>query len=696
MFGTPVAGEVITLRDSFGAIIATTTTDTLGAYTFTGLLAGSYTVDGPGIAGPVTLPETLVAGAALTGVDFTTPTGAISGTVSVDNTHAPLAGVTVELVDSLGVVVASAVTAADGTYTLPNLAPGVYTVRETIPTVWAFGALSPTGTRTVTVAGGSTSSATDLSVKGSTLSGQVLFQGSNMPAAGSTVTIVNTSTGVTTVLPVAADGTYRLADLPADPYTVTVTPPAGYSVGNLPATVTPTPGAGATVSNVDFNVLGAAISGQVLRADLTPLPGTTVHLLNASGIEIATAAAGPDGSYAFSDLPAGSYTVTADGVTTRRSVAPTAGEVVPHQDFQLANAYSAESSRLDSSLPVVRLIDTRITGNKPAAGEITRVHVADDAVAAVFQLTSDNGVAPGYMTAYSCTAQVPLASNVNFPAMWPSSSLVTIPLDANGDVCVYVSQSVNVVIDRMAVYRLSPIAAEGRFIPMAPTRLLDTRGPDGGGRFDWNETRTYQATGVPAGAQAVVINLTGTNAVGGYVSAFPAGATWNITSSLNLLDDQDETRANMVIVPLSADGKFSILSQRPADIVIDVEGYYTGTNAEVSTTGLYVPRNPTRLLDTREAGSRPADSTLVTDLTELGAPANVSGLALTITHIANDAGYVTAYPADETRPLASIVNGTNGTIKPNLWQGYTSNGKLAIYTQSNSELVLDLAGFFTS
>ena len=44
-----------------------------------------------------------------------------------------IGGVTVELLDSHGTVIASTTTAADGTFAFPNLAPGMYSVRETDP-----------------------------------------------------------------------------------------------------------------------------------------------------------------------------------------------------------------------------------------------------------------------------------------------------------------------------------------------------------------------------------------------------------------------------------------------------------------------------------------------------------------------------------------------------------------------------------
>jgi uncharacterized repeat protein (TIGR01451 family) len=62
---------------------------------------------------------------------FATQTRAVSGTVTADG--AGLGGVTLEIVDDTGSVVATSTTAADGTYAADGLAPGAYTVRVVTP-----------------------------------------------------------------------------------------------------------------------------------------------------------------------------------------------------------------------------------------------------------------------------------------------------------------------------------------------------------------------------------------------------------------------------------------------------------------------------------------------------------------------------------------------------------------------------------
>ncbi len=127
--GAVTSGVTVTLS---GASSATTTTGANGAYSFTGLADGSYTVT-PSLAGHTFTPASLavtVAGADVTGRSFVAaavppPTHAISGAVS----GAVTSGVTVTLA---GAQAASTTTDASGSYTFPGLADGDYTVTPSL------------------------------------------------------------------------------------------------------------------------------------------------------------------------------------------------------------------------------------------------------------------------------------------------------------------------------------------------------------------------------------------------------------------------------------------------------------------------------------------------------------------------------------------------------------------------------------
>ena len=112
--------------------------------------------------------------------------------------------------------------------------------------------------------------------------------------------------------------------------------------------------------------------------------------------------------------------------------------------------------------------------------------------------------------------------------------------------------------------------------------------------------------GVPAsGASAVAMVLTGTDAVGGgFATAWPTGQALPNASVLNLAPG--DTRANLVVVPIGAGGKVSLQTSLGMHLIADVAGWFTNASQPASTSGLFVPITPTRLLDTPPA--RPGDA----------------------------------------------------------------------------------------
>jgi hypothetical protein len=78
---------------------------------------------------------------------------------------------------------------------------------------------------------------------------------------------------------------------------------------------------------------------------------------------------------------------------------------------------------------------------------------------------------------------------------------------------------------------------------------------------------------VPAGATAVIANVTATNTTAwGFLSAWPTGSAQPSSSNLNFLGGQ--TVPNLVMLKLGAGGQLSILNGRgSANVIVDVMGY---------------------------------------------------------------------------------------------------------------------------
>ena len=120
----------------------------------------------------------------------------------------------------------------------------------------------------------------------------------------------------------------------------------------------------------------------------------------------------------------------------------------------------------------------------------------------------------------------------------------------------------------------------GLFVPVTPSRLLDSRELPLGARPGHNRTAQVPVAGrfgLPAtGIGAVVVNATATDTAGiGFFTVWPAQTYRPTTSSLNATHT-GQTIANHVITPVSTGG-FSFYTQTGSHLVVDIAGWYTGT-----------------------------------------------------------------------------------------------------------------------
>ncbi len=166
-------------------------------------------------------------------------------------------------------------------------------------------------------------------------------------------------------------------------------------------------------------------------------------------------------------------------------------------------------------------------------------------------------------------------------------------------------------------------------------------------------------------------------------------------------DAAGQTRSASTIVPVSSTG-FKVYTQAGDHVIVDVTGYFTGQAADRSTDGLFVATTPTRLVDTRlvasptggprlwDHGAREFDPTSVTR-----GPVGAIATNITVTNT-EDSGYVVAYPAGTTQPLASNVNYDSGAMTvatSSIVQ--TSTAGVATYTLEATHLIIDVTGWFT-
>jgi hypothetical protein len=361
---TPIGNVTVSLyRDvnangiaDAGELIGSDVTATDGSYSFGGLPAGAYLVTETNPAGAVSVTDVdgMPNGADRIAVSLTVAdvTGrnfldkgvalhSISGKVT-DGTN-PIPGVIITLKNGAGAVIVTETTAGDGTYSLPNLPDGNYTVVETNPvgTTGGSDADGPANTNDViavalvgadkanqdftdTLAAGSLHSISGVVLKAAA-AGNTTFSLGDTPIANVTVSLfldINANgiaesgelitTGVT-----LTDGSYSFGGLPAGTYLVTETNPAGaVSVTDVDGTLNGTDriavtlaGADATGRNfLDDGITLHGISG-IVTDGTNPIPGVLITLKNGAGAVLQTTSSAADGSYSFGNLPDGTYTV---------------------------------------------------------------------------------------------------------------------------------------------------------------------------------------------------------------------------------------------------------------------------------------------------------------------------------------------------------------------------------------------------
>ena len=354
-----------------GSVVATTTTDADGNYSFTRLAAGDYTVKvtKAGAIADLTQTEDPDATKDSTSGTVTLNAGnpvqeninfgyvkkhAISGTVYLDQNRDKTkdggdiaqSGVTVKLVDASGAVVATTTTDADGNYSFTGLNDGTYTVQvdKTGPLASTEQTEDPSGngdsrSQAITF----TRSDPDVTnvnfgyAEDYTVSGTVYYDKDRSETlnngepgfGGVTVNLLDEAGATVATTTTKADGTYSFAKLPAGKYTVKVEP--SDLLKKLEQTEDPdgtkdhTSGVvqvnhdNPSVQNVNFGyATNYTIKGTIYRdADRSEsledgeklYQGVTVDLLDASGNVVATTTTDAHGAYAFTNLEEGTYKV---------------------------------------------------------------------------------------------------------------------------------------------------------------------------------------------------------------------------------------------------------------------------------------------------------------------------------------------------------------------------------------------------
>jgi spore germination protein YaaH len=483
-----------------------------------------------------------------------------------------------------------------------------------------------------------------------------------------------------------------------------------------------------------------------LATHFTLIPSAPMSVAACPGDGFAVVSWGPAGS---SGGPITGYTVTPSPSAAAVNTGPRAGSVtVPGLTNGTAYTFSVTASNqfgpgqaLTSnsitpgpsaqawpgqlnSLSPSRLLDTRIgqggfttlgPGQSIDLPVLGRNGVPANGVAAVIlNLTATNPTGHGFITAFPGGACRPFASSLNFSPGRTIANLVEEAIGANGTVSLFNGSAgtVDLVVDVNGWVATAPgtSGGAGRFQPMAPVRIADTRIGVGLSTLAPHQTVTLIVAGhggVPgSGAAAVALNLTVTNpTAGGFLTAFPAGTTLPVAASVNY--SPGETVPDRAVLALSQQGAVSFYngSTGTIDLVADLNGWFTGATGAASG-GLYSGPTTVRLLDTRDGTggfSAPVagHGTLALPVTGAfgipGSGAKAVVLHVTVTNPQN-IGFLTAYPGATSTPLAADLNFTPGLTTANLVVvAVGSDGKVVFYNGSmgSADLIVDLVGWYS-
>ena len=444
--------------------------------------------------------------------------------------------------------------------------------------------------------------------------------------------------------------------------------------------------------------------------------------------------------------------------------------------------YRAASSSLQF-YPVApcRLVDTRgaaagfngiapFSGPSIASGATLTIPVQSTTEASTNTTPAPCGTIPSTAQAYSFNITVvPHASGaVDYVSLWPAGSskpfvstlndlqgaivanAAIVPAGTpSGGISVYNSgpSTTDVIIDMNGYF--APPSTGLQFFPVAPCRLVDTRGaaagfngidPFAGPSITAGQTLTIpvQSTAeagddttpapcgtIPSTAQAYSFNLTVVPHAGAvdYVTLWPSGAAKPYVSTVD--DPEGLIVANAAIVPAgTSSGGVSVYNFGPAttDVVIDMNGYF----APPATSLQFYPVAPCRLVDTRGAaagftGNAPfsgpsisAGGTLtipVQSAAEASAdttpapcgtiPSTAQAYSFNLTVVPHSSAvvdYVTLWPSGSTKPYVSTLDDPEGLIVSNaaIVPAGTPTGGISVYNSGpgTTDVIIDMNGYF--
>jgi uncharacterized protein YkwD len=274
----------------------------------------------------------------------------------------------------------------------------------------------------------------------------------------------------------------------------------------------------------------------------------------------------------------------------------------------------------------------------------------------------------------------------------------------------YALTNVFIVAEIFAGGPVDPVVTDpaGRYTPLTPARILDTRDGTGaaalpvgpGGTIDIQVTGRGGVPSTDVSAVAMTVTIVQPSAAG-YVTLYPAGITRPLAANMNFVPG--EMVSNLVVVKVGAGGKVSLFNPAgTTHVIADVAGWYSVSGT--GNAGRFESVVPSRILDTRTGlggGTRlgPGASLELQVAGRGGVPATgaqAASVNIAVT-AATGVGFLTVHPTGEARPFASTLTFTPGvTAASRAAVKLGAGGKVTIYNGGDyADVIVDLGGWYT-
>lgn len=363
-------------------------------------------------------------------------------------------------------------------------------------------------------------------------------------------------------------------------------------------------------------------AGQTLNVQVTGKGG--VPISGASAVVVNLTAASASAQSFLTVYPTGLSLPNASVVNTKPGQIAnnqatvklgTGGQISIHNESGNTNVivdvlgYYGDTGAAFIPMSPARIADTRSGSGQPYAGNPLPANgarnisvsgaagVPASAMAVTVNVTIVTPAASGYLIVYpGNVATPPNTSNANFVAGEVIAKQMTLKLGTNGQLSFFNGSpgSTNIIVDVLGYYASTTTIGQGQeFTSLSPARITDTRTGSGqintGQHLSGNGVLAVKASGaggVPAGATAVIVNLTslgGTSTT--FLTTYPTGTALPNASSIN--NSPGQTSFNEVTVKLGSDGGFNIYNAFGSiDVIVDVVGYYSPS--ALPTVGILV------------------------------------------------------------------------------------------------------------